>query len=338
VKPLCIDGFCGLGGWADGFLAEGWQVVGFDIEKHDYGTGGYPGELVIQDVLTLDGRQFKNADCLVFSPPCQEFSYMAMPWSRAKQIAKALRGRGEFPEGYAGSRTIADLTALFDACFRIQREASAAAGRHIPMVVENVKGAQPWVGKAKANYGSFYLWGDVESVGGRIVAAHQVRFGAPAVKAGRGNWEKVPGLANGTFPGGGLAQGVLNREAGRKVPMNFHEYEKTGKPGRSFQSAAVEGLKAQGDWFGRGENCSPMRMREEDYQKWIGGDGTKQSGISGKRGNGKGSGWFADAAAGVGSKSHARKAASAAIAKIPFDLACHLARCFKPENAIKRSA
>jgi len=42
-KPLAIDLFCGLGGWAEGFLAEGYRVVGFDIERHDYGTGGYPG-------------------------------------------------------------------------------------------------------------------------------------------------------------------------------------------------------------------------------------------------------------------------------------------------------
>jgi len=34
VKPICIDGFCGLGGWAEGFLAEGWDVIGFDIERH----------------------------------------------------------------------------------------------------------------------------------------------------------------------------------------------------------------------------------------------------------------------------------------------------------------
>lgn len=34
-------------------------------------------------------------------------------------------------------------------CFRIQREASLAAGKPIPLVVENVKGAQPWVGRAR---------------------------------------------------------------------------------------------------------------------------------------------------------------------------------------------
>lgn len=159
-----IDLFCGLGGWTNGLLAEGYDVTGYDIERHAYGDHAYPGQLVLQDVLTIHGSQFNDADLIVASPPCQEFSYMAMPWSRGKQIAKGLRGEGDFPEGYRGSRTRKQLTALFDACFRIQREASEAAGRHIPMVVENVRGAQPWVGKARANYGSFYLWGDVPAL------------------------------------------------------------------------------------------------------------------------------------------------------------------------------
>ena len=45
-----------------------------------------------------------------------------------------------------------------DACFRIAAEAG------IPIVVENVKGAQPWVGRAKWHYGSYYLWGDVPAL------------------------------------------------------------------------------------------------------------------------------------------------------------------------------
>ena len=71
MKPLVFDLFCGLGGWSEPFLAEGYRAIGFDIEKHDYGTGGYPGQLVLQDVLTLHGRQFRNAAVIVASPPCQ---------------------------------------------------------------------------------------------------------------------------------------------------------------------------------------------------------------------------------------------------------------------------
>ncbi len=164
MKPLAIDLYCGLGGWSSALLAEGWDVVGFDIERHVYGEHRYPAQLVLQDVRTLHGRQFKDAALIVASPTCTEFSYMAMPWSRAKQIRRALRGEGDFPEGYTGSRTVADLTALFDACFRIQAEASEAAGHHIPLVVENVRGAQEWVGRARWRWGSFYLWGDVPAL------------------------------------------------------------------------------------------------------------------------------------------------------------------------------
>lgn len=158
-RPIVVDLYCGLGGWSEGFLAEGFRCIGIDIERHEYGEHRYPGQLVIQDARTLHGSQFRSAACIVASPPCQEYSYMAMPWSRAKQIQRALMRKDDFPEGYAGSRTIVQLNELFDTCFRIQREACEAAGRHIPMVVENVRGAQPWVGRAQGRYGSFFLWG-----------------------------------------------------------------------------------------------------------------------------------------------------------------------------------
>ena len=144
-KPLAIDLFCGLGGWTDGLLAEGYDVIGFDIERHEYGDERYPARLVIQDVLTLHGSQFREAALIVASPPCQAYSYREMPWKRAKALPP--------PDN-----------SLFEACFRIQREACEAAGHHIPLVVENVRGAQPWVGRSRWNFGSFHLWGDVPAL------------------------------------------------------------------------------------------------------------------------------------------------------------------------------
>ena len=217
-RPLAIDLFCGLGGWTDGLLAENWRVFGFDIERHVYGEHRYPAQLVLQDVRTLHGSQFKDAALIVASPPCQKYSYMAMPWSRGKAMAAAIRADKTGAE-------LARLNELFDACFRIQREACAAAGRHIPMVVENVRGAQPWVGRARFNFGSFYLWGDVPAL------MPQAR----AFKSSGMNWSDQAKR-------GQDFTRIAGRQAmdGAKVPG----FRFDGS-GRSFQSASVEGTKAK---------------------------------------------------------------------------------------------
>lgn len=262
LTPIVYDLYCGLGGWTEGFLSEGYRCIGFDIEAHDYGTGGYPGELRIRDIRSIHGSELKDATCIVGSSPCQEFSYRAMPWKRAKAL----------PPPYLGIE-------LFNAQFRIQREAIEAAGHYIPMVVENVRGAQKWVGQARYHYGSFYLWGDV-----------------PALMP---KPERVAKVAGFRFDG-----------------------ESHG----SFQSAAVakmEGVKADGSgWTEKGSLVSHNRL--------VANTGVKQAGISGPRNNGKGDAWFQDGAAQHGSKSNARKAASALIAKIPFALSSRIARCLKP--------
>src|SRR4029077_4897138 len=52
-----------LGGWA-----EGYDVVGFDLERHEYGAHRYPGQLIIQDVLTLHGSQSRDAALIACIP------------------------------------------------------------------------------------------------------------------------------------------------------------------------------------------------------------------------------------------------------------------------------
>lgn len=246
-RPLAIDLCCGLGGWTEGLLAEGYRVRGYDIKAHEYGEERYPAELVLKSILDLHGSECADADLIVASPPCTEYSYMAMPWSRAKQIARALRGEDDFPEGYKGSRTVAELNALFDACFRIQREASEAAGRHIPMVVENVKGAQPWVGRAKWAFGSYYLWGDLPALMPGVMRG---------TKNNGGSWFNIgsPGqTVTGRNPDG--RDGGAHLAEGLKNPG----FRFDGS-GRSFQTESVnrhvEGRKNGNDWFGSGEDCS----------------------------------------------------------------------------------
>ena len=33
MKPICYDLYAGLGGWAEGFLSEGYECIGFDVEE-----------------------------------------------------------------------------------------------------------------------------------------------------------------------------------------------------------------------------------------------------------------------------------------------------------------
>ncbi len=259
-RPVAIDLFCGLGGWTEGLLAEGWRVIGFDIERHVYGEHRYPAQLVVQDVLTLHGSQFRDADLIVASPPCQFFSYTAMPWSKAKALAAAVRD---------DPVRLEKELALFNACFRIQREACEAAGRHIPMIVENVRGAIPWVGRSRYNFGSFHLWGDVPALMPIALKAHKVPgfrfdgrttcFQQQAIKNAGGSWFNV---AHNTTSGKGQNP---------------------------------DGRKIGGDWFGVGNDRSPMRQNH--------------------------------------SGSPNRKFASAMIAKIPLPLSRFIGATFKTREA-----
>ena len=232
----------------------------------------YPAQLVLQDVLTLHGKQFKDAALIVASPPCQEYSYMAMPWSRAKAIAAEYR---------SGVRDVKKLTALFDACFRIQREAIEAAGHFIPLVVENVRGANEWVGRSRWNFGSFHLWGDVPAL--MPITRKAQKFNPDWTAHPPGSWFVISNSKN---------RGT--RSEGQKVPG--FRFDGSGK---SFQTASVEGVK-----------------QSKTGRAWFADPDT----ISGS----------------TASHSKARKAASAAIAKIPFALSSHIARYWKPVEEYKQ--
>lgn len=274
--PLAIDLFCGLGGWTEGLLAEGYDVVGFDIERHVYGEHRYPAQLVIQDVLTLHGAQFRAATLIVASPPCQAYSYRAMPWKRARALPPP------------------DNT-LFEACFRIQREACEAAGRHVPMVVENVRGAQKWVGRARWNYGSYYLWGDV-----------------PALMPDTFKGSKIPGFR---FDGSGRSfqsEFVARKNTGGSW-FNIANNTTSGK-GRN-----PDGRKGVGPFWDVATRSGAYGMKH-----WT-------NPAEGVKHHGSGAVWFDTGPSSLPSSSSRRKVASAMIAKIPLPLARHVARTYRSE-------
>ena len=248
MKPLGVDLYAGLGGWTDGLLAEGYYVVGFDIEQHIYGEHRYPGQLVLQDVRTIHGRQFKDAALIVASPPCQRFSYMAMPWTRAKDQARAICADNT-------GESLRQLTELFDACFRIQREACEAAGHHIPMIVENVRGAQEWVGRSRWSFGSFHLWGDVPALMPM----------AKAIKNTGGSWFNIAHNTTsgcGNNPDGRKTSGHLNQRDGHPhTPHLTNPAEHNFVPQRQLIDS---GLKVGGDWFS--DPKSPSRMTSSKSQ------------------------------------------------------------------------
>jgi len=323
VRPLAIDLFCGLGGWTEGLLAEGYRVVGFDNERHAYGNAKYPAHLVLQDVLTIHGSQFKDAALIVASPPCQAYSYRAMPWKKAKALGP--------PDN-----------SLFEACFRIQREAEDAAGRPIPLVVENVCGAQKWVGRARWHYGSFYLWGDVPALM-PIVVNRRMNFPAhcgPRLWSEREYVRLDDGNAS-----------AFHHEGATKVGgFSWSDYGKPGYKAQAFNGQAEQRLKATendgGSWFKVAHNTTSGKGQNPDGCKTSGHLNIRDGHAHTKHltnpaehvkngGDWFGAGPDSSLQRRAGSKSNARKAASAHIAKIPLPLARWIARAWYPTELIE---
>ncbi len=260
--PIVIDLFCGRFGWSKGFVDEGYHAIGFDLNP-PIGCDIPPGcELIQMDVAKLCGYDLRavNPTVIVASPPCQRYSYMAMPWDRAKREMRwqEWQSTSPFSPNF-------DLNDLFNHCFRIAREAGCR------IVTENVRGAQRWVGPAKARYGSYYLWGNIASVGNAIVP-DVPRFGCPRLYVGSNGGRKNDG----------------------------------------------------GSWFNVAHNTESGAGRNP-----VNGDtGIKRRDADGyDRSHPAAFGWKAPK---TSSNSKARKAASAAIAEIPFELSSWIAKCFKP--------
>lgn len=132
--PRLLDLFCGRWGWSRAFAARGWECVGVDLQKP---FSEYPRNCshVLDDVLSVDIEFIAHGrfDFICASPPCEEFSTM-----------RNFRPPVHYPE--MGIRLFNHTRALCE-----------ASG--LPYVMENVAGAQKYVGRAGAKCGSYFLWG-----------------------------------------------------------------------------------------------------------------------------------------------------------------------------------
>lgn len=239
-RPIALDLCTGLGGWASGLTAVGWHVIGVDIEDM-FAALGEPRpehfELVIENICNIRGADYAHVDLIVGSSPCQDFSYRAMPWKRAKAMHAPFLGMW-----------------LFWQQFRIQREICEAKGEFVPMVVENVRGAQEWVGAARWNAGSMYFWGDVPALmpSHKVIKVQSFRFD------GSGGSFQTASVRR-TEPGNGAR--FTSQDCGVERQRWFNDGPRTpdslassssSSPRRKAASARIAKVpKEIGEWIGR---------------------------------------------------------------------------------------
>jgi hypothetical protein len=126
-----LDLCSGLGGASQAMRERGWTVITLDNDPR-FGCG------ITADLLTWQWHG-PAPDLVWASPPCTEFSRESMPWCRT----------GNVPD-----------MRLVEAARRL-----VEAIRPRYWVLENVRGAMPYLGPPREIHGPFYLWGYFPALG-----------------------------------------------------------------------------------------------------------------------------------------------------------------------------
>jgi len=87
-----LDLFTGLGGWLDGLVLEGFDVVGVEIDPKIAALNKH--RVIVADVCELNPEDFKGYDLIVGSPPCRNFSRIAIAGKNVWKVPPDPEGEG----------------------------------------------------------------------------------------------------------------------------------------------------------------------------------------------------------------------------------------------------
>ena len=131
-----LDLFCGRFGWSRAFAERGWGCVGVDLVEPPEIPAGCTFSQI--DILKLTPEMILEIapDFICASSPCEQFSCFSM---------KMFQPNPPYPskgiELFDHTRMLCELS-------------------KVPYVMENVRGAEQFVGKSVSHCGSFHLWGN----------------------------------------------------------------------------------------------------------------------------------------------------------------------------------
>ena len=137
TKLRLLDLFAGRLGWSKAFLERGWEVVAYDLTLPSIEIPAGV-DYRLQDILTLTPADVQGFDFICASSPCEQFSVHGM---------RCFHKNPPYPE-------------LGIKLFNHTRWLCEQSGT--PYLMENVRSAENFVGRATAHCGPFYMWGKWE--------------------------------------------------------------------------------------------------------------------------------------------------------------------------------
>jgi len=143
-----------MGGVSDGFALEGFDVTGIDIADAPKMLG-YKHRFIQANMLKLKGQNFRGYDVIWGSPPCREFSNLAII-ARAR-LARNQKGQWKTPPNLANGMKLVYSFLTFTAFAKPKiwiMENVANLERYLPLLKPIALGVKIGKGKRHVFYGN----------------------------------------------------------------------------------------------------------------------------------------------------------------------------------------